>query len=445
MATPINQIPIVFGSTINDLADYDTWQLTRIRNRTLPLITDTKMAMLTSTAPVEIIVMDSGINKNHAEFDGVNISDLYFIPGFGNTNDDIGHGTAVASMIAGVNVGVNSHATLKIVKIMGANYQTTTGDILNAFDAIYEYHQTCLDVTKIVNMSWQVPFNDAINDKLQTLSDAGIILISATGNNGEVLDTMTPVGYHGVIAVAGSTRNDEALSPVYGENKKITLFAPSDKIAVANYMDNTSYGIMSGSSLGAGLTSGVASLIVGLYETPPTPDDVDYAMRADSTPNALVIGEQVSFMENRLLHRPESVDIYMAADLYAGNLVVGSGQGLTFSLAHVLNDQMFKTGPDGNLNYSITWDTIEGQNLFGYIPAITDTITLNPIDVMDDITDEVKQFSFHISASNSNIVMTSPKIHFFVSSINVPNSEIYKLAQAQNLEPLSIIGLANIK
>lgn len=69
---------------------------------------------------VNVYVMDSGINENHAEFQGRDFPESYVArDDKGNTHelkDSNGHGTAVSSLIGGNNVGVAKGVNIIPVK-----------------------------------------------------------------------------------------------------------------------------------------------------------------------------------------------------------------------------------------------------------------------------------------------------------------------------------------
>ena len=56
----------------------------------------------------ELYIMDTGVDLTHAEFQGTDleIDTFWSLPGIWEAGDQIGHGTAVASMAVGKNLGI---------------------------------------------------------------------------------------------------------------------------------------------------------------------------------------------------------------------------------------------------------------------------------------------------------------------------------------------------
>lgn len=436
--------PIDTSTIVTTVTDDMKWGLNRICNRFRPLVTNPTMATLTSTHRVEVILMDSGVNKTHQEFATATIEDLYFVPGFGSITDDLGHGTALASLIVGSTLGVNPKAVIKVVKVLGANYETNGADILKAFDAVYAYHQTCLTVPKIVNIAWDVPFDADVNAKLHQLMDAGVTIIAAAGNSALDIDTISPAGFAGVVAVAGSTKDDNEYNGVYGTNKKLDIYAPASPMAVACYTQIDGYVVTGGSSLSAAFVSGVASIISGLLTT-STPTGIVDGLKTDATPSALLVNANVSYSENRLLHRPDSAEIPLDQDYYAGNLTVGSGIGLELSLQSIMSVQAYQDNFAG-LTFSVQWGDAETSSLFDSVTTVSTAgdIVIAPIaDMSFDEAEVVRQFHLNIKATNESITMVSPTIYFFVSSVNATgldvSASIEELRSHSTLVPLTLL------
>lgn len=137
---------------------------------------------------VNVYIMDSGIDATLPEFEGVNISNVYsIIPN--DFSDNRGHGTALASVIAGNTCGITG-STLKIVKIFEPNYNTMQSQFLDALDAILN------DVPEnhfaVINCSWTIDKNEWIEYKFRQMIRRGIWVIAAAGNAGTTIENLTP-------------------------------------------------------------------------------------------------------------------------------------------------------------------------------------------------------------------------------------------------------------
>lgn len=124
---------------------------------------------------VDIVVQDSGIQKDHPEWEDANgtsrlqqidwptESGLGFSQGSNHYRDYHGHGTHVASTIAGKTFGWAKNARIYAVKVAGlqGSGDTDTIAVVNAFDCIKLWHRnkpvdpkTGFKRPTIVNMSW---------------------------------------------------------------------------------------------------------------------------------------------------------------------------------------------------------------------------------------------------------------------------------------------------
>ena len=99
---------------------------------------------------VDVVIMDTGINVSHPEFQYANGTsriqqiDWYSVTGTTGTmptnfyTDDNGHGTSVASVIAGKTFGWAKNAKIYVMNILGTS--GTTIDTATAYDLINKFH-----------------------------------------------------------------------------------------------------------------------------------------------------------------------------------------------------------------------------------------------------------------------------------------------------------------
>jgi len=131
--------------------------------------------------PVTVAVMDSGIHPGaidqHPWFEGAEVIGRYDAVGSGTREDQIGHGTGVASLIARMAPGVS----FMDVKIFGSKAQAGFPVIRRA----YEWLIDNAGQIDLVNMSWGARRNIMqINQLHERLVEAGIRDVVAAGNTG---------------------------------------------------------------------------------------------------------------------------------------------------------------------------------------------------------------------------------------------------------------------
>lgn len=424
--TPIKLLATSGAPTFTDLTADVMWGQNRIANRYHPLVEDPVLATLTEQRRVEVILMDSGIMKTHQELVAATIEDLYVVPSLGDFGDTDGHGTALASLLVGAKVGVNQLAVVKNVKIFSGGAASTLRELGEALDAVYNYHLTCMDVPKIVNMSWVTVKSDYLEVKITKLIDAGMVVVAAAGNTAVNIDDVTPAGLANVLTVAGSTADDAEYVSVFGTNKKIDLYAPGQNIAVASIDGDTLYSAESGSSLSAAFASSVASIIAGLFAEAPPADAIKSSLVKDSTPSALNVNAQVTTPENRLLHRPDSTSLPPNQVFYVGALpIADTTKELTLNLNSIVPVSAFEnaTAP---LVFEVLWSQPE---FAAYAtPTNVDPSGLITIKLSDGIVlgaeEKMKQLSFVVTCNSPGITFSSPEIYFFATSDTATEQDI---------------------
>ena len=183
----------------------------------------------------------------------------------GNPDDDVGHGTSVASVIAAAgNNGKGMSGVAWQAKIMALKFDDASG--ASAISNEVE----CVDYAiakgaKIINVSYgSTSYSQAEYDAVKRARDAGVILVSSAGNEGSSNDLVAnyPASYllENVVAVANTDRNDAlASSSTYGA--LVELGAPGTEILTCDYQSDTGYRTVDGTSFSSPLVAGSLALM----------------------------------------------------------------------------------------------------------------------------------------------------------------------------------------
>jgi subtilisin len=255
-------------------------------------------------AGVTIGVIDTGIDCSHPDLVGVCAGGWDFVNNDSDPNDDFGHGTAVAGILAaqmngfGV-VGVAPGAKLYAYKVLGAD---GTGDYSNLIAALQM--ASMVDHVDIVNMSLGGPTaSQALADAVAAAYAQGTILVAASGNVDptnlyQVLfgcPVMYPGAYPQVFATTYTDPND-ALTGFSCTGPQVDFAAPGDLINVpvptgncplcdpSGYRDD-----LSGTSFASPHLAGTVALVLahGISnggDTSTLADDVKAHLCATTTP-----------------------------------------------------------------------------------------------------------------------------------------------------------------
>jgi len=228
---------------------------------------------LTLASGTDVVIVDSGIMADHTEFSNTIIKNLY--SKFNDFADNIGHGTAMASLVAGGLLGLAKDTNLHIVKLFDLNDSLTIRDIVNALDAVTEQFMQA-PTHPVVLMAWSIERNDIVDYQIKRMNNNNIIVVCAAGNDGVDVDTKSPAGVNDVITV-GSFDRDYRVRPFANAplgidsteerfvnfGAELDIFALGVDVTVASL--DGAYQQAAGTSVSAAIVAGVAAQYARTY------------------------------------------------------------------------------------------------------------------------------------------------------------------------------------
>ncbi|KAI0424849.1 peptidase S8/S53 domain-containing protein [Xylaria sp. FL1042] len=200
-----------------------------------------------------VYVIDTGIKVDHPDFGGRATWGANFADD--DNNDGAGHGTFVAGIIGSNTYGVAKKTQLVAVKVFKDDGTTEGNDIINAIDWVAQDAPTrnCPKGT-VANLSLGGGKNQASNDAVAALVNAGTFVAVASGNDNADAENTSPASEPSVCTVSASDENDAKASySNYGS--VVDIWAPGNDI------ESTSY---DGTSTTASGTSASSPIIAGL-------------------------------------------------------------------------------------------------------------------------------------------------------------------------------------
>lgn len=206
---------------------------------------------------VNVAVVDTGIDITHADLKANLKGGANFVSTASSYNDDNGHGTHVAGIIAASNntvgvVGVAPQANLYAVKVLNKSGTGYISDIIAGIQWSVNNHMD------IVNMSLGSNYpSDAFEAAINAASDAGVIIVAAAGNDSSAVDY--PAAYAKTIAVS-ATGSNNILATFSSRGDQVDVSAPGVSI-YSTYKGGT-YATMSGTSMATPHVSGVIALML---------------------------------------------------------------------------------------------------------------------------------------------------------------------------------------
>ena len=223
-------------------------------------------ALAAESETVRVAVIDTGISEAAISMTNLSPGQNYILPNQ-TTADTIGHGTAIASIIAGSEAagvkGLCPEAILVPLVYYGKNQNgdTVKGDCAMLAkiirDAVEVYK------CKIINISsGMLTDTPAMRDAVAWADKQGALVISSAGNDGS--DTVYYPGAYGSTLCVGAV-NEANSAPADFSNRHgaVDLLAPGEKLPTATMKGNRLQA--SGTSYSTAYISGVAAKLMSDY------------------------------------------------------------------------------------------------------------------------------------------------------------------------------------
>lgn len=230
-----------------------TWGIDRIDQRNMPL--NQTYTYDTTASSVHAYIIDTGILLNHAQFSGRIGNGYDAVSNGGNANDCNGHGTHVAGTVGGTTYGVAKEVKLHPVRVLGCNGSGANSGVIAGMDWVAENHVK----PAVVNMSLGGSADQATDDAVNRLHNAGVTVVVAAGNNSGNACSYSPARAANAITV-GSTTNTDARSSFSNFGSCLDIYGPGSNILSAWHTSSTATNTISGTSMASPHVAGVAAL-----------------------------------------------------------------------------------------------------------------------------------------------------------------------------------------
>lgn len=242
--------------TPNDPEFERQWNLRTLR---LPAAWD----LATGSPAIIVAVVDTGVDLGHPDLAGNIASGGWdFVNGDDNPQDDHGHGTHVAGIVAAVTnnalgvAGVAWQARILPVKVLDRDGDGTSSDVASGI-------RWAADAgASIISLSLGGPASRTLADAVAYAQQRGALVVAAGGNEyQEGNPTTYPAAYPGVIGVAATDRFDQRAF-FSNTGPYIDLAAPGVDIFSTYWgASSSTYRALSGTSMAAPHVAGLAGLV----------------------------------------------------------------------------------------------------------------------------------------------------------------------------------------
>ena len=233
-----------------------------------------------------IYIGDTGIYP-HEDLAG-RISNVGFagIQDGNGTVDCNGHGTHVASTAAGTKYGVAKNAKVVPVRILNCAGSGSYATVIAGLDWILSPLNTNPKTQAVLNLSIGGAAASSINDAVLRLTNAGITVVAAAGNDNVDACTKSPASAPTAITV-GATGIDDTKAFFSNWGKCVDIHAPGYNITAGWKDAANATNTISGTSMATPHVTGAAAVFLGLNPNATVAQVAD-ALAAQSTKGALV-------------------------------------------------------------------------------------------------------------------------------------------------------------
>lgn len=299
-------------------------------------------ALGTGSPAILLAVLDTGIDSAHPEFAGRILPGWDFVNNDSDPEADHPHGTEVAGIaLASANnsfqvAGVDWSAALMPLKVLDANNLGMTSHLVAGILYAADHG------ADVINMSLiRYPCSGSLRNALQYARDAGVILVSAAGNDGlGDADVSGPGCIPETISVGATNWHDRRAS-FSGTGSALDVVAPGDGVRTVQYHSYVDgFWNFSGTSASAPVVAGVASLVLALDST-LTPDEVRALIESNADDRVGSPTEDLPERDDRhgwgRVNLRETLAAVTPASLRRGMVLprtLGVGSAATFSVVY---------------------------------------------------------------------------------------------------------------
>ncbi|MFN3432626.1 MAG: S8 family serine peptidase, partial [Candidatus Sericytochromatia bacterium] len=220
---------------------------------------------------IKVAVIDTGVDMAHPDLQA-NLDTrgaLNVLEAGRPVDDDFGHGTHVAGIIASVGdnqlgvLGVAPKTKVMPIRVLGVDGSGSVLDLVAAID------HAVAQGAKVINMSLGSPDRSQIEaEAIERAQAAGVVVVAAAGNEATTGNYLEyPASYPGVLSV-GAVGPDMKRAPFSNFNSSVAIAAPGVDIfstLPTRFGKTSPFGYLSGTSMAAPMVAGAAALVFAMH------------------------------------------------------------------------------------------------------------------------------------------------------------------------------------
>lgn len=268
------------------------WGLDRTDQAALPL-SGTYTYPDSAGSGVTVYVIDTGVRITHTQISGRASYGYDAVDGDTTASDGNGHGTHVATTVAGTTYGVAKKANIVAVRVLDNSGSGTTAGVIAGIDWVTANHSG----PSVANMSLGGSASTSLDTAVANSIASGVTYAVAAGNSSANASSYSPARVATAITV-GATTSSDARASYSNYGSVLDIFAPGSSIIAGYNTSDTATATLSGTSMATPHVAGAAAVYLAGH-TSATPAAVASALTGGATAN--VVTSPGSGSPNRLL------------------------------------------------------------------------------------------------------------------------------------------------
>ncbi|GCB50645.1 S8 family peptidase [Streptomyces sp. NL15-2K] len=247
------------------------WGLDRIDQTSLPL-SGTYTYPDSAGSGVTAYVIDTGVRITHQQISGRAANGYDAVDGDNVAQDGNGHGTHVATTIAGSTYGVAKKAKIVAVRVLNNSGSGTTAGVIAGIDWVTANHSG----PSVANMSLGGGVSTTLDAAVRRSIASGVTYAVAAGNSSTTASSSSPARVGEAITV-GATTSTDAKAGYSNYGSVLDIFAPGSSITAGWHTSDTATNTISGTSMATPHVAGAAAVYLAGH-TSATPAQVATAL-----------------------------------------------------------------------------------------------------------------------------------------------------------------------
>lgn len=208
-----------------------------------------------------VAVVDSGVRADHPDLAGKVLAGFDFLDNGTNTTDNVGHGTAVAGIIAARgNDGIGIAGAAMDVSILPVKVGNADGAPVSAIaqGVVYAVDQGA----SVINLSLgsESP-SPTLEDAIKYAYSKNVVVVAAAGNQADQVSF--PASYQQTISVGAANANGDGLANFSSRLSRVDLTAPGVGLVTSYWTSSAgdTWASATGTSFSAPVVSGTIALM----------------------------------------------------------------------------------------------------------------------------------------------------------------------------------------